>query len=248
MKIRYVKFSLAAAVVAALSLNALTSQAALIYDEDFEGASVGDNAGSLTPAWTGGAASSHSVQDAGDPFGASNQYLRMNGFGNPWTFGNGPAQTPSTIATMSFDFYADTTAASDGFLRAGLSRSGDAIFYDILPSTVGNDAVVHFDIVGNVSGSAVNYNGGSLADGQFDVWIDGVKDVDGGNLLSSGNFDGFYIWVNNGGTVDAPVDAFFIDNAQYRDEAFVFDPVPEPASIALFGLGMVGLLVGRRRV
>lgn len=243
-----------AAIAIAICLAA-GSHAAEIWSEDFEGAVVDNSLRDLGSPWGGGAGSYH-VLSNGDRFGSNNQYLRLNAFGTPWTFVNN-VQPASGVATVSFDFFADSATRNDSFLRLAVSRAtANAAFVDInsaedsllLGTNISEDNALRFDIVANVSGSSVTANNGhTIATDEVHVFVDGMLAHSEAVLANgAGNVDGFGLWINNGDTVDSPVDALFVDNFSYHDMAVV-TVVPEPAAIALTCLGALFLLGAARR-
>lgn len=242
-----------------ITVCAVASQVAfggLIWNEDFEGKTVGIgvNDAEFGPEWAGGGQSSYRVRDGGTPFGASNKYLQLQAFGSPWTFVQANIaphiQPAMDVATFSFDFYAPSAFRKDGYLRTGLGRvTQNAMLVDInnstdlnIPADLGEDTVIHFDMVANVSGAAATYDiGGTIADGTYDVWVDGTKVKDGLSLIGSGagGIDSFVLWMNNKGTVDSPVDSMYVDNLEFYDSAHA---IPEPATfgfMAIFGGAML---------
>ncbi|MGJ8724798.1 MAG: hypothetical protein ACSHYB_09600 [Roseibacillus sp.] len=223
------------------------SFADLIWSEDFEKFEVAqalvqpsataNPEGTDAPAeptqpvgpWSGAGAGSYKVRNTGTPFGADNKWLQMQGFGDAWTFVNNK-QKGLPLATLSFDFYAESEGCKDGWVRVTLNGDKENLAYVdinqngnlILGQALAKDTALHFDIVVNMTDATVEYSDTSLDSKAVDVWVNGVRLIqslatsEGSTLL-----EGFGIWVNNGGTVDAPVDSFNADNFALRDEAFV---------------------------
>jgi hypothetical protein len=143
------------------------------------------------------------------------------------------------------DLTSGTTRAVDFLLDAandGIATTGNARNFNGLPALVPytTNALHHFDFVGNHSGATINYDGGTIADQTFDVYMDGVKIFDDliyETSMSSINNIGFGYNSGSGSRFQR----LYLDNIVVHD----ITAVPEPstfaiAGIVLFGLGFVG--------
>ena len=90
-------------------------------------------------------------------------------------------------------------------------------------------------------------------DGATTSWYHNGALVNTGATNPGGNFDNFRIGANRADNADGPVDAE-IDDVRIYDEALdaaaiatLATPIPEPTSLLLAALGLLGLLCGRRR-
>lgn len=234
-----------------LACFAVAGQAAfagIVYNQDYEGLSVG-TIGSAT-GLGGGGVNNYIVRsdETGTPFGAGNKWLQLKAQGNPWTYAKKDTAGSST-AMLSFDLYKDG-AAGDSWLRAGLSRTSNDMRYMDTGSgtanvTLPSGTVTHFDIVGNITGATLdNGLGGSIAGGYFDIFQNGglVAHLPA-NASSSGNLDGFVLWMNSGGAVSDPRETMAIDNLVYQTDMV---NIPEPATFGLLGLASAGLYFARK--
>ncbi|EHM02990.1 PEP-CTERM exosortase interaction domain protein [Acetobacteraceae bacterium AT-5844] len=140
----------------------------------------------------------------------------------------------------------DTFIASDGSNPTSPVLSGSPLFNGsiaILFSTpqagvglqggffnaIGGTAITAFDAAGNLLGSVTNTGLGIEFLGL--VTDDGLAQISG--LLFS--------------LVGSEPAGFAIDNVRFGGQGEVVTPVPEPASIALMGTGLLGLMAVRRR-
>ncbi len=138
---------------------------------------------------------------------------------------------------------AETAAGSAwGALTYVLESGAQATFtYDL-------DQKHHIDIVGNYSDTDTVIYGAfdqhSIAPQRYDLWFNGnlvyddveFRDTD---ATSSSQF-GF------AGSSNAAISTHLFDNIQIWDE-IVFAPIPEPHSLALLGLGTLGVAAAWRR-
>ncbi|MCC6126846.1 MAG: PEP-CTERM sorting domain-containing protein [Pirellulales bacterium] len=130
-------------------------------------------------------------------------------------------------------------AANDGAALTGTVNNWDALPAVVSYST---NALHHFDLVGNHSGSAISYGGGTIGDQKYDLYMDGVLVLDEmayRNPISSVTDFGMGY-----SSSASRVDRVFVDNIVVQDTA----AVPEPASIVTLLLAGLALAAYRRRV
>jgi hypothetical protein len=238
------------------------------------GAGTVDNGTDLT---------SRITTDTGNLFGkgTSNQYLKLSDTSNSNTADNlNLGINPTTIGevgTISFDFYSPTTTGSqgEGFLfRIGtLVGNGASTFglfinngqlrnattSNLTPAgsafaTYSLNTVQSLTIVFNSSASTLNYNGGSLAAGKMDVYLNGT--IVGTALDGAGGFAGLqktnaavgFTRKTNGNTANDFVGTLYVDNLNVYS-GFEPSAIPEPATTAaIAGAAMLlGAVVMRRR-
>lgn len=148
----------------------------------------------------------------------------------------------------------------DHALLAGLNSGGDIRTTSPITSASGN-YIISFDYLGRaVPGSAPGDFGGFLFWTGTGTWIGGTTTDYGypGNLIDDGQWHSYSIslssapgnsiyiedWIGSGWVGG---DAFF-DNILVTDEYGATPAaVPEPTTLAMLGLGLLGLAVARRR-
>lgn len=190
-------------------------------------------------------------------FIADGSRTHFNGFesipvsGSQYTGGSGP-YVEDTIRVQQIngdagnDIYALYTWAGNGGIRSWYPSGGDNGYTTI--SLVGG---------GDLQSVGFHYNsGGNATLILFDLLDDGFVVHSGAASLnrtvanylgfSGGGFDLIRIRDNHGGggaVTDGTFQALAIDNIETLDAS----AVPEPGSMALFGLGSLGIVAARRR-
>jgi hypothetical protein len=173
--------------------------------------------------------------------------------------------------TVSFDFYEPNTSITGtsthfrvvmgaGDLTANTARTVDLLFvaandglattgtvnnWDALPSakTYSTNAMHHFDLVGNHSGAAISYGGGTIGDQKYDLYMDGALILDEMAYRSAiTSVTDFGMGYNSG--TGSRFQRVFVDNIVVQDTA----AVPEPATIIMLLLAGLALVAYRRRV
>ena len=142
-------------------------------------------------------------------------------------------------------------SAANGYWGHGLGVIGGASnSMDRLSNGLGEAIVFDFgvDVVALSALAWENPNASGAAD--VSVWVDGVLIIDGQNI--SGNPDN----VNLGGITGSIITFMNVDEWPYNNglrikrlvvETIDREEVPEPAAIALIGLGLMGMGVANRR-
>lgn len=246
MKATTPRFIRALAVLAAGAALATSASAAVVFNETFEGYTLGDVAGQGLWADFGGAELT-SVVDTMANGGTKSLAFSTNAltgkYGSDATFDLAAPITAGQLV-LSFDIF--HAAGNDGsaflyFSRgatlAGAFQQGLSLVGSGTDGTFGDDdspktglltgqwvpVVMNIDL--DADTLVATYGGTQIFNG---AWI-----TDAG--LPS-QYQGIDIWAD-GGTSQG---SFYIDNLR-------LDAVPEPSSIALLGLGAGGLFLRRRR-
>ncbi len=142
---------------------------------------------------------------------------------SPNTFISSDGANPTSPVLSGTPQFNGSIAVLFSTLQAGVGLDGG--YFD----AIGGTAITAFDAAGNVLGSVTNTGFGIEFLGL--VTDDGTAQIAG--LLFS--------------LVGAEPAGFAIDNVRFGLQGQVVTPVPEPASIALLGTGLLGLLAVRRR-
>lgn len=149
------------------------------------------------------------------------------------------------IMTFSGDFVdlgtTSGTIADAGVRLAFRHQTGGSTFFDLLSSTVPDNTIVHYDYVMNNTNAAVTFEDGvtTIAANTVELWLNGA--MVGSKATANGNpAIGFGLWSRR------PESAFLADNLEIRDTAFFVAAVPEPSSLGLAALGLLGLARRRR--
>lgn len=244
MKVTNPRFISALAALAAGAALTTSAGAAVIFNETFEGYTLGNANGQGGWVDFGGAQLTNVVDTIANGGSQSIQFTTTPGYGSDSTF-DMTSPITSGQGVLSFDVYHPAT--NDGKLLMFFSRGatltggfeqGVFLTSNGTAGTFGADKSamstplltdqwvsvnISFDLDANTS--VVTYGGTEIYNG---VWVaEGV--------LPS-QYQGIDIWADGGTSVGA----FNIDNLR-------LDAVPEPSSIALLGLGVGGLFFRRRR-
>ncbi|MDA3873070.1 MAG: hypothetical protein PF795_03830 [Kiritimatiellae bacterium] len=245
----------------------LASSASAALLDDFNSTTLGNNPN--TPPWStvneGTGTSVDVVEDSSNVFGegASNRFVRIldEGSGSANFYDDDfSSLATSNVLSFTFDFFEPTragtgtslavrlgegTASSTGNVLADL-RLNDGQATDQDGNAIGGyslDSAYKITMIGNTSGSAVNYAGGSIADNTFDVWFGNSllgNDIAFRNNGSNATIDslGFFSFSgdNNG--------EFYIDNVEVFEGAVA---IPEPSTAVLAILAALAALLGHRR-
>lgn len=243
---------ISALVGAALLVGAGASHAGVIIDT-LGNAAPGFNDGDFIGAVQLGSAQTGSPA----PFDAGNASngLEVNGIGSnfaqSWTHSYAAIATTITSASLSFGIY-DSEGGSVGVSEADPTRE-----VTLADQQLGSFTVEAADY--NAALIAAGFeDGGQGLNGQYEVYTVGL-DATQFTDLADGSADFSLSLV---GPVFSPALLVFLDDivVDFNAAALVFstltinfeDPtqppgVPEPATLALTGLGMLGALVARRR-
>jgi len=259
-------FLLAAAICVALCHSAVAE--VVIFSEDFEGGTAGAAMNSLNQtegSWFGNASGNNTLASVGDTstvFGASNKYMDMSRTTNGFSFLNNTAPGTdigvNTPVTFAFDLYAEDAAAFPTYLRFVVGMdSGNGANVDIgTGAGSGNDSsqvgtdwnfgeVTILEIVAELTAAGTPGVEDSAV-GKFSTFVNGTEtatdvafNFPGGSSTGDGSFiSQFSFWHNS----TAAGSQVLIDNIQVS-----LTPVPEPSSLALFGIGCIGLAYRQRR-
>ncbi|MDZ8117772.1 glycoside hydrolase family 16 protein [Pontiella agarivorans] len=213
--------------IAVSALTVYSASAGIVFEDTFEGDAVGAIPSAVE--WT----NTEGMNIAeGVPLGT--RWLEMKS-DTAWSFG---ALNPpdAAVMTLSFDAYFGSAAFGDGYLRMNmkgnygvLNRLDWGKSWDMRKgSEFALDTVQHVDVVMNMSGSPVTYDGSSLAHDEFAVWIDGTRvlqdAMDQSGSETNTVISDIGMWMNAGSASSA----VYIDNVTVRDEAYVYEK-PAPA-------------------
>ena len=252
----------------AFGLATASAPAVVLIDEDFEG--IDDIADDT--AFTDNIGGS--LDTTGDPFnlGAGNQYVRQDDGGSGSTrVGalNSLEVLNESVFSVNFLFNEPSVANRNEAIvfRAGDSQDSNAVNVDVffnngtlgafgatpVPGAYLLDTLYGFDVVVNDTAAALtDYRGGEdLASNSYDVYLTTSTGVTARVLddvaFRNGelNIDSVFFQTFGSAQQQFTFDNFILTD----DEAIVrgVSSIPEPASLALVGLGAMCLL-GRRRV
>lgn len=165
----------------------------------------------------------------------------------------------SALVTLSFDVLFDSSLFTGPFTINMRGDRGIVNKLNILGAgrwpqidlQLGDDlawnTALHFDIIMNMTGSTVNYNGTTVADHASDVWVDGNNIVND-DIMNVGGVDegtkivevGLWMYANE----RVGKSTVYLDNVAVRNnEAYA---IPEPASAGLIALVSGGIWFVRR--
>jgi hypothetical protein len=245
MKVTHPRFVSALAALAASAALATSASAAVVFNETFEGYTLGDVAGQGLWADFGGAELTNVVDTM------ANGGTKSLAFSTKPAGGYGSDATVEVVApitagqlVLSFDIFHPTTNDGDGFFYFSRGATLATVFQQGISLEARGTAGTFGDDGSPKTG---------LLTGQ---WVPVVMNIDldadtlvatyGGTQIFNGawitdaglpsQYQGIDIWAD-GGTSGG---SFYIDNLR-------LDAVPEPSSIALLGLGAGGLFFRRRR-
>lgn len=210
---------------------AVSSQAALLWTENFENDTVG--ADPDNPPW-------NSLQEPADTLLDITNAM-------PWPNDTKVGHVVDTATDNSAAYFRATslpgvdhslvTVSFDAYLNYPTLNPG-AIYVDLLDAdSVTNRPVRsvglvtasgfrsnhwhHFDLIANFTGSATNYNGVTLNNEKYDLWMDGKRVKANSNTFPGDYADGidglaFLSW-------KADLTDYTFDNIEIRDTTYVYD-------------------------
>lgn len=241
-----------------LVLSSATAPAALVWHSALDGnalAVVGDD-GILSGTGTAPAA----IADKNGNLGGA---LSFSGTSRYYTIAANPAIDTLTAGTLSFWFsLPSTTSGEEGIVAVGDTSGSDYFSIQRAGSTLRGDAD---DGTTRRPASAFNLNASQwyhaaltfTNDGTLRLYVDGTEE-DTTDLSGDGTYTGLSTWLLGTERADSRYFGGAIDDVRIYDEQisgatvqglFNAGPlyVPEPSSIALFGLGAIGLAIRRHR-
>lgn len=219
--------------------------AVTIYEETFESYSLGDSDGQGGWVDFGGTRPANIVDSMSNGGTQSLEFSTNPGYGSDSTLDLAQPITSGQLA-LTFDIFQPT--GFDGTANIFLSRG----------PTLGGTFEEGLFLVGD--GTALTFfdTNSPTTPLLLDQWVEVAVNIDldadtvvatyGGTEIFNGpwnnegaspvQFQGLNIWAT-GGALEAP---FNIDNL-----TLITDPIPEPSSLALLGLGFFGTVIRRRR-
>lgn len=224
-------------VLLPVALTSLASSA-VIYSENADSLTAGTSTLQDSSNW-GVPAGDYGVVAPGAVF-ATNHFELTAPDAN-FNFANRDEGSRSVLS-FSGDFVdLGTSTSGDAGVRLAMRRSTGSAFFDITAATIADNTVVRYDIVINTSGSAVLYEDGvtSIPANTVELWADGTM-VGSKAANGSGDVIGVGLWNRR------PDNAFLLDNLEIRDTAYFSTTVPEPSSLGLAALSLLGLARRRR--
>ena len=163
--------------------------------------------------------------------------------------------TGATTITFGTNSYANGTVLTNQYQSSGITFNSNTFYYDrsgyFSSSSIRNfdgaqtsasNSSIFFTSTVNAADFNLLTNGGSTI---FQAYLAGalVESFPSAATANSSRYYGFQNIAFNEIRINAPVnDAFVLDNLQFKASA-----VPEPTTIALLGLGLLGVVASRRK-
>ncbi|VGO21722.1 PEP-CTERM sorting domain-containing protein [Pontiella sulfatireligans] len=244
-------------ILASVALSCvMVASGTIVYSNNFDSATVGDSLNDM--GWTGNGSSAAYVTNSTE-FGSGNKLVTLvNDDGGAFRYNDlDISSAGADFVRLSFDMFFPSDYTSDAYVR--VSAKGDVadanngnvnwldMGYGSRDVSIGSDIAVntayHFDVIMNISGSSVTWNGDDVADEQYDIWMNGsiLHDdlaLDRGDADVATQFNSIGFWVARG--EDAVHADVLVDN-------IVVESIPEPATLGIIMSSAVGILFIRRR-
>ena len=212
---------------------------AVIYTENADGLTAGTSTLQDSSSWNA-SAGDYGVVAGGALF--TTNHFELTAPDANFNFANRD-EGVRAIMTFSGDFVdlGTSTEANAGVRLAFRHQTGGSTFFGLSAATIADNTIVHYDFVINNSTSTVTFDDGvtTVAANTAELWLNGV--MVGSKATSKTNpLIGFGLWNQ------LPDSAFLADNLEIRDTAYFATAIPEPTSLGLSALGLLGLARRRR--